>query len=361
MNYFSRIKSLDWTLMGFIVLLGASGLVTLASINSVLFRAQIIWYALFFVAVFVGVLIDWRWLLGSFWFRQGVYWISVSLLVFTNIQSGFIRGTKSWITFGDFQFEPVELAKFALIIILADFFSVRGRESWLAKNILISLVYMAIPFVLVILQPDFGSGIVLFFIWIGFLVMNGIDFRRMSVIAGVCILLVVVSWFFVLQPYQKGRITAYIFPEMDPYGASYNVIQSKVAIGSAGWFGKGYGLGTQTHLRFLPEPETDFIFASFVEEWGVVGGVAMLLLFLAVLFRITKIGMSVRNVRYQLVSIGFVIMLVIHMTINIGSTLGITPVTGLSLPFVSYGGSNLLTLSILVAIMQRITLESNQI
>jgi len=282
----------------------------------------------------------------------------VGLLIFTRLQSGTIRGTKSWIAIGGFQFEPSEFAKFALIVFLAGFFSRRGAQVWLGKNIALSLFYALLPTALVIMQPDLGSALVLLAVWMGFLLMNGLHVRRLLLLAGGFLLVAAASWFLLLEPYQKSRITSFVFPDRDPQGASYNVIQSKVAIGSAGWFGKGFGLGTQTHLRFLPEPETDFIFAALVEEWGVLAGGVVLLLFVLILFRITRIGVHARNSDYQLVSLGVVVVLLVHFLVNIGSTLGLTPVTGISLPFVSYGGSHLLTLSLLVAIMQRIKLES---
>ncbi|MDP3725062.1 MAG: FtsW/RodA/SpoVE family cell cycle protein, partial [Nanoarchaeota archaeon] len=147
-------------------------------------------------------------------------------------------------------------------------------------------------------------------------------------------------------------------PDRDPLGASYNVIQAKIAVGSAGFWGKGFGLGTQTHLRFLPEAGTDFLFSAYIEEWGIFGGIVLLLTFGFVVFRITGIGLRSRNNYYRFISLGAALLLLIHFFVNAGSNLGLTPVTGIPFPFLSYGGSHLLTLGILTSIIQRVTIES---
>lgn len=354
----NRFFKLDWVLLGCVIVLASIGLVTLYSLKVQMFYKQFIWYLFFFLIFLVSSNVNWRWILVHNWFRLVFYWLSVGLIIFSGFQSVTVRGTKSWIIIGNFQFEPAELVKIALILILASFFSKRHAEAWFGKNIIISLFYAALPAAIVITHPDMGAALVFMSVWFGFLVLNGIRLKRVLIIFSGFLILVAVGWMFVLRPYQKQRITAFLNPESDPLGASYNVNQAKIAIGSAGFWGKGFGEGTQTHLKFLPEAETDFIFAAFVEEWGLVGGVVLVLTFMALVSRILRIGLVARNNDFKFISLGVALVLVVHFFVNVGSNLGLTPVTGITLPFVSYGGSNLLTTAVMVSIIQRIKFES---
>ncbi|MAF79696.1 hypothetical protein CL629_01305 [bacterium] len=357
-TFFASLRRFDWFLVVGIVILSAIGLVSLASLNTELFNRQILWYVLFVLTILVGSQIHWRWLVGRGWFRQGAYWFFVLLILFTMFQSGTIRGTKSWIFIGSFQFQPSEFLKIALIFLLAGFFSRKFEGAWLGKNIFVSFLYAAIPSALVVLQPDLGTALVIMGVWVGFLFMSGFHLKRVIFMFFTLLFAGALSWFFLLQPYQKERITSFLFPDRDPLGASYNVIQSKIAVGSAGFLGKGFGFGTQSHLQFLPEAETDFLFASFIEEWGILGGIILLLTFLFVVFRIMNIGLRSANNDYRFISLGVALVLMIHFFINAGSNLGFTPVTGIPFPFLSYGGSHLLTLGVLISIIQRVKIES---
>ena len=356
--FFSQIRRLDLALTGGIFVLALFSLVSLYSFNRVLFQKQLIWYILFFLTVFFGSYVNWRWLITQAWFRHSLYWVSVFLVFIANFQTHSIRGTKSWISVGSFQFQPAEMVKLALILLLAGFFSRRYVEAWLGRNILISLFYAGLPSLFVILHPDLGSALVIMGIWLGFLFLGGFHLKRVLIIFFVFLLVAVIGWFFVLRPYQKDRFTGFLFPDRDPLGASYNVIQSKIAIGSAGFLGKGFGFGTQTHLQFLPEAETDFLFSAFIEEWGVLGGILLLLTFLFVVFSITGLGLFSRTNDYRFISLGVALVLMIHFFVNAGANVGLLPVTGIAFPFLSYGGSHLLTLGILVSIIQRVKIES---
>lgn len=348
----------DWVLIGSVLVFAAISLVTLSSINSDLFQRQFVWYAAFFLIFFAGSMIDWRWLINQGWFRQGFYWFSVFLVGAAALQTVTIRGTKAWLVFGGVQFEPAELVKVALILMLAGFFSKKHAEAWLGKNILTSFLYAVIPAAIMVTHPDLGSALVVLGIWFGFLFINGFYWKRALVILLIFSLSALLGWMFVLKPYQKDRITAFLNPSRDPLGASYNVIQAKVAIGSAGFWGKGFGQGTQSHLKFLPEAETDFIFAAYVEEWGIFGALILLANFVILIFRILKIGLLARNNGYRFIALGVALVFMIHFFVNVGSNVGITPVTGITFPLVSYGGSNLLTTAIIVSIIQRIKFES---
>ena len=355
---YRRLKALDWPLMAAIGFAAFCGLLVLASLNRELFERQIAWFVIAAGIVALAAVLDWRWLLSTGWFGHLIYWSAIALLVLSHFQTATVRGTKSWITFGWLTVEPVEFAKIGLIFVLAGFFSKKRTEAWLFKNLALSFLYLLIPTALVILQPDLGSAVVLCVIWFVFLATSGVHWKRMAALFSGLLLLAVFGWFFILKPYQKDRIISFVAPERDPLGANYNVIQSKVAIGSAGLWGKGFGLGSQSHLGFLPEPASDFIFTSFVEEWGIAGGFALLLTFLFIIFRMTAIGLKAGGNTLKFTALGVGAVLLAHLAINVGSAVGLTPVTGITLPFVSYGGSSLLTLAVLVSIIQRIKIES---
>jgi len=354
-----RLSHIDWPLLLGIIILSSAGLLSLASTNDTLFSRQLMWLVLSILVIFGATFIDWKWLGKQTWFLHLIYWGTTGLLLLSYFLPGSIRGTKSWIVIGGIQFEPAEFAKLALILVLAGFFSRRYVAAWHAKNIFLSFIYMAIPASLIFLHPDFGSAMVVGAIWVGLLLLSGINPKRF--LFGLVLVAIIASlgWTFVLKPYQKDRLTAFLFPERDPFGISYNVIQSKIAIGSAGFFGKGFGSGTQTQLNFLPEAQTDFIFAAFVEEWGIFGGLVLLLTFLLVLYRVMLIGLRSEDNYSKFVVLGALIVLLVHFFVNVGSNVGIMPVTGIPLSFVSYGGSHMLTMAVLTGIIQRIKLESS--
>lgn len=353
-----RFRHLDWGMLAALGIMALASLLSLASVAPAYFVRQLSWYVGFFIVVFVASQFDWRRLGARAWFRYGFYGFAVLLLVATNLLFSSIHGAKSWITIGGFQFEPVELTKVALIIIFAHFFSRRYVEAWYGKNILVSFFLMALPTVLVVIQPDLGSSLILIALWIAFLFMGSIHVKRL--LMGMCIAIAaaVLAWCFVLKPYQQDRITSFLFPERDPLGVSYNVIQSKVAIGSGGIFGKGFGGGTQARLHFLPAAHNDFLFASFIEEWGAAGGALLLFAFTFFLFRISAVGLRAKDNYSRFLALGGGVLFAVQAFINVGANLGFLPVTGLTFPFFSYGGSSLLTAALLVGIIQHIKVES---
>ena len=350
-------RNFDWLLLAGVMILGTASLVSLASSNIDLFWKQFYWYILALVMIFFGSRIDWRWLISQFWFRYGFYAVTLLFLVVSNFQSRTIRGVKSWIVIGGFQFEPAEFAKLALIFLLAGFFSRRHIQAWLGKNIFISFIYAAIPTILIAIHPDFGSAAVVLGIWVGFIFLSGVNYKRLALGAAIAILGAVLLWVFFLKPYQKDRVVAFVGGESDPLGINYNVIQSKIAIGSAGLLGKGFKQGTETQLKFLPEAQTDFLFAAFVEEWGLVGGVVVIAAFFLIISRIISIGLRARANDEKFVILGTALVFMAHFFINIGSNLGLMPVAGITFPFLSYGGSSLLTASALISIIEHIQLE----
>lgn len=353
-----QLKYFDWHLFFALFIIAIFSLLSLASFGNAFFYKQIIWYVISFIIIILSSQINWMWLKNQVWFRQFLYWFSVALLLFSQFQTSVIRGTKSWIVIGSFQFEPVEIAKIALIFMLASFFSKKYFVVWHFKNIVVSFLYVILPVGLTIIHPDFGSAFVLFIIWFGFVALSGVNKKRFFTSLFLGAIVAVLMWTYFLKPYQKDRLTSFIFPERDPLGASYNVIQSKIAIGSAGWLGKGFGQGTQTQLHFLPEAQTDFLFAAFIEEWGIIGGLALVLTFAFATFRIINIGLRAHNNDSKFMVLGSSLVFLAYFFINTGSNLGLTPVTGVNFPFFSYGGSNLLTTATLIGIIERIRFES---
>lgn len=353
------LRRYDLPLTGGILFLAAASLLTLASVSPTLFWRQSLWYFLgFLIAIFFSR-VDWRWLANRHRLISGFYLLSVTLLVLVYFFAPAVRQVRSWFVFGPFTFQPAELAKLALILIYAQFFSRRHLEASLFRNLFLSFLFLVPPLFLTFIQPDFGSAFVIFTIWVSFVLASGITWRQSIIGVFLFIILVSFLWLSVLQPYQKERIQSFLFPGSDPLGASYSVIQSKIAIGSAGFFGEGFGQGTQVQLGFLPEAGTDFIFAAFVEEWGLLGGLVLLGAFSLVVYRITKIGLKATGNFAKFVCFGAGVVLGLQFLLNVGSNLGFLPVVGLTFPFLSYGGSSLLTLLALIGIIQNISFESS--
>lgn len=270
-----------------------------------------------------------------------------------------IRGTTGWFRFAGLTFQPVELFKIILIIVFAKFFS-NKRDVNNPQTIFWSIAIMAIPSIFLYLQPDAGSLIVLVAIWFGFFII--MKLRRAYILSFVFawLLMAVCAWIFFLAPYQKQRIITFVNPAHDTSGSGYNVRQSKIAIGSGQFFGRGLGLGTQSSLNFLPEQETDFIFAVISESLGFVGGSLLILAYSVLLWRIIKLGYSIKDDFGALIAFGVFFWFAFQGLSNIAMNLGIAPVFGVPLPLVSYGGSSLIMSIIALGIVESVCLYSRR-
>ncbi|MGC9046854.1 MAG: FtsW/RodA/SpoVE family cell cycle protein [Minisyncoccia bacterium] len=347
-------KKLDWLLIcAWFFILGLS-LITLNSINFIYFQRQLVWIILSILVMFFGVLIDWKFLIFKKWFYYGLYLLSNFLLLISFLQPKIIRGTKSWLSFYGFQFEPAELAKISIIFLLAALFSKKYIIAWDTKNIIKFFIYTLIPTGLIALQPDLGSAIIVMSVWLSFLFLSGINWKKLLFFIVIFLFAFFILWNFYMAQYQKNRIIGFLFPNYDPLGINYNVIQSKIAIGSGGLFGKGFGNGTQVNLKFLPEPQTDFIFAAYTEQWGLIGDLILLGLLFLIIYRINIIGKLAQNNYEKFIVLGTIIILMANFFLNVGSNLGLLPITGVTFPFFSYGGSSLLTLTLLLVIVEYI-------
>lgn len=303
----------------------------------------------FFVLVFVAFF-DYRYIQR---YSTLLYFGTMAVLLGVLVFGTTVRGTAGWISFGIFQVQPVEFSKITLIIFLASFISKKKSELGEWARVIASLILSALLIFLVLKQPDLGSSIVLMSIWIGMILSSGLRWKHLLVLSILGSTLIAGSWF-MLADYQKDRINNFIHPESDPRGSGYNVLQAIVAVGSGGLFGKGIGHGSQSQLNFLPEKHTDFIYAVISEELGLVGALFVLILYLALLYRIKRIGeMASDNFGY-LISVGILIMFFVQIVINIGMNIGLLPVTGIPAPLLSYGGSSLVTTLLSIGLLLNI-------
>ena len=358
-------KNLDWAPLLAALMLVLLGLVTMKSFGQggdYFFTRQIIWALAGLLAFFISaIFIDWSFLKTNSIFLLMLY-LGLVLTLFLLILTGqAVKGASSWLKIGGLTIEPVELLKPVLVLVLAKYFSKRHVEIARFVHLFISFVYAAVPMALVMLQPDLGSAIVLGAIWLGMALVGGIKLRHLIFLFFTGLLITTIAWNFFLLPYQKTRMTAFINPQNDIRGSGYHAQQSVIAIGSGEIFGKGIGLGTQSRLEFLPEHETDFIFAAFAEEWGFVGVLFLLLFFGIIIWRILRTGIYGESNFEKLYAAGLAILLLFQSAIHIGMNSGVLPITGLGMPFLSYGGSSLVSFFLALGILESFSLRKKGI
>ena len=352
MKKFGFFRSIDWILFGALMPIFLAGLVTMTGFGGSqnFFSRQLLWIVVSIVIMFTIASLDVRFLRDSRYVVLG-YVGSLVLLVLVLVAGSTIKGSQSWFTFGSFSFQPTDIMKLFVILMCAKYFSRRHIEIARIKHVAISALYAVVPIGLIMLQPDFGSAMVVVSIWFGVAIVAGIKKRHLLVLGGIGLCTFLVAWFFLFKPYQKARIMTFIHPTSDIRGTGYNAYQSVIAVGSGGVIGRGVGYGTQSRLNFLPEYETDFVFAAFSEEWGFLGALILFVCFCVVFWRIMLHAMRGATNFETLFCVGFVIMLSVHSIVNIGMNIGLLPVTGIPLPFMSYGGSHILAESIGVGIV----------
>lgn len=341
---FSVFKNIDWLLFAATLPLLFAGLSVMNSFTgeSQYYGRQLVWIAIALAVFFIFSFIDFRFLRSS-GVLVALFLAATGSLILLFFVAGIVHGTKSWFSIGAFSLQPSDPAKLILILILAKYFSRRHIEIADVKHIIVSGLYALIIFLLVLFQPDFGSAIIIFMIWLGMVLVSGISKKHLLLVFLTGLSAFLVIWSFVLADYQKQRVLTFIHPLADVRGAGYNAYQSTIAVGSGELLGKGIGYGTQSRLKFLPEYETDFIFAAFAEEWGFIGVVILFALFGVVIWRIlTNAFYGATNFEI-LFGLGLVILFVSHFAVHIGMNIGLLPVTGVTVPFLSYGGSHLLT------------------
>lgn len=361
---FAIIRRFDWLLLSAVFLLICFGLAALYSIaisseqpNFLNFQKQVIFALIGLTLLFVLGAADYR-----FWQGLGgvTYAVAAGLLVIVLFLGRVISGTKGWFVFGGVNFQPVEIAKLALIIFLASFLSSRTISTKGLVNFLLSGLATAVLCVLVLLQPDFGSAVILFLIWFLLTLIAGADKRYLIGVVLLFALLFGLGWTYFFQPYQKDRIATFVNPQADPYDRGYHVRQAMIAVGAGGWLGRGLGFGSQSQLKFIPASQTDFIFAVIAEELGFIGVSVVLALWGVIFYRLGRAALRLKDDFASLFIIGVSIVFFCQVMINIGMNVGLLPVTGIALPFMSYGGSFLVISLMLVGLVQSMVARSQQ-
>jgi len=347
MRRFLSLRDFDWTLLGFVMILSVISVFEIysATLHTKFHgfqKLQILWIAGGLVAMFVMSIIDYHKLLSWIYWLYGFCLLSLIAVLAVGQR---VMGGKRWIRFpGGIHFQPSEWVKLVLIVVMARYFTnLAGRElTW--RDILQAIAVVAVPMLLVLKQPDLGTALTYTPVLLIGLFLGGIGWKRASVLVLVGVLGMGAIWMSgkVLKPYQKARLTSFMNPDSDPRGSGYQILQSKIAVGDGGVFGRGASRGTQTQGDFLPIPYTDFIFAAFSEEHGFVGAVLVLLLYFFILMRLIQNAQTAADLPGSFLVMGVVAVLIFQIAVNVGMVLGLMPVTGIPLPLMSYGGSSVL-------------------
>lgn len=355
-----KFLKLDWIILVTIILLLAIGFLALYSVSRGdsgtdlgNFKKQLISAVVGIILMFSIAFFDYRAL--SF-FSTKLYFVTLLVLCLVLFFGTTIRGTTGWIGFGAFHIQPVETAKLTMVIFLASFFSKKKSQLSIVVRITASVVLVCVPVYLIIKQPDFGSAMIIMLSWAVMLSISGISKKNLAILFLLGMTISFSSWF-VLRPYQKERLVNFVNPYNDPRGSGYNVIQSMVAVGSGSFLGKGIGHGSQSQLNFLPEKHTDFIFAVIAEEMGFLGAASVIFLLGLLLYRIKEVARLAGDNFGYLLAVGIMVMFFSQILVNIGMNIGVMPVAGVPLPFLSYGGSSLVAVFASIGIVESIYLH----
>lgn len=363
-HYLNILKKLDWIMVGTVGLISFFSLLSIYNLERggqiFYFRKQLIFIAVGFLLMISLSLFDYRSFKSYSSFTIILYLITLLALSAVLLVGRRIRGTVGWFSFGGIHFAPVEMAKLAVILLLAKYFSLRHIELYRIRHLVASFFYAGLPVFLVLLQPDLGSAFIILVIWFGLVIVSGIRFRHLVVILLIGAICFGATWALLLKDYQKERILTFLNPQKDPLGYSYNLIQSVIAIGSGQVLGRGLDNATQTRLHFLPEAHTDFIFAAAAEEFGFVVVVFLFALFALLVYRIIRTGMFAPDNFAKLFSLGISLMFLCQIVINVGMNMGLMPIIGIPLPFMSYGGSATMINFIALGILQSIRVRSSR-
>ena len=356
----NKFFKLDWVLIFSVMLLLVVGLLVIYSIsfdgsvlNATHLKTQIAAIIIGFALMFFLAFLDYR-KLDSY--STKLYFLMLFLLVVVLVVGKTVNGNTGWLGFSYFNIQPVELAKLVMIIFLASFLSKKRTQLSLVVRIVASVVLIFLPIFLIMKQPDLGSAVIILASWGILLSTSGITKKNLLILLILGGLVVSPGWFF-MKNYQKDRIMNFLEPSRDPNGSGYNVIQATIAVGSGQLFGKGLGHGSQSQLNFLPEKHTDFIFSVIAEELGFFGATAILVLFSIIFWRMKETANKARDNFGYLFVIGTMAMIFFQLLINAGMNMGVMPVAGITLPFLSYGGSSMVTLLAAIGIVQSVYLR----
>ncbi len=330
-----------WPLLVIAVSIALLGIITMDHFDGAnsLAPRQLVWLSIGVLAFFVCALTDVRFIRRTPVLLAG-YGAALALLTVLLVLGHTTMGAKSWFSFGLFAFQPSDFAKIVSIGLLAKYFSRRHMEIGYLSHVVVSALYMAGIVLLVLVQPDLGTAVILMTLWFGMILVSGIPLRHLIVVLFFGLIAAGGLWLFGLKAHQRARIMTFVNPAADIRGTGYNAYQATVAAGSGQIWGKGIGYGTQSKLRFLPEYQTDFIFAAYAEEWGFAGIILLLALYGLLLFQLLAIARKSSTNFDTLFTLGVLILFLAHIGFHAGINLGLLPVTGTTIPFMSSGGSH---------------------
>lgn len=358
------LKDFDKVLMVIVFIVCAGGLFVLHSatqvknlpfVESYVFR-QISWIVLAATLLILIVNISYQKFIDI---SYALYLINVIFLALVLIMGSERLGAQRWFAVGGFAFQPSEFIKISFILVLANIIGAKRADLKYARSLILPLIALALPFALVLVQPDLGTALLLLPIFFVMMYVGGARIKHLVILVLSGLATTPFFWH-ALRDYQKQRLLVFLNPNVDPLGAGYTIIQSKIAVGSGGLIGKGWLAGTQNQLNFLPERHTDFIFSVVGEEWGLLGSLVLILLFFLVAKRSLDIAGLTNDIYGKLVAVGIITLLTLQVVINIAMTIGFMPVVGIPLPFVSYGGSSMLTSFIAIALLLNIGMRRSR-
>ena len=340
---------------GLFILHSATQVKSLPFVESYVFR-QISWIALATVLLLLMINISYQKFIDV---SCALYAINVILLALVLILGRERLGAQRWFTMGDFAFQPSEFIKISFILVLASILGSKRVDLEYARGLILPLILLVMPFTLVVVQPDLGTALLLIPIFFAMMYVGGARVKHLVILVLLGLAAMPFFWHF-LRDYQKQRLLVFLNPNVDPLGAGYTIIQSKIAVGSGGLIGKGWLAGTQNQLNFLPERHTDFIFSVIGEEWGLFGALILILLFFLIVRRSLDIACFTNDMYGKLVAVGIITLLTLQVVINIAMTIGFMPVVGIPLPLVSYGGSSMFTSFIAIALLLNIGMRRSR-
>ena len=364
-GFFNIFKKYDFTFFGIAIVIFIIGIVNLysathASASSRLlniYKMQIIFFIISFLAGMVISFIRPKNFIQYSWL---VYIINILLLILVLILGDKGMGAQRWIVIGSIRFQPSEIMKISLVLILARWYSKKNADASLSfLNLAIPFLLTLLPACLIMNEPDLGTGILILLIFFTISFYRKMTWKSLAILALVGTVSSLVMFQFVLKPYQKNRVLTFLNPELDQKGAGYNAIQSKIAIGSGRFFGKGFKKSSQASLNYLPENHTDFVFSIFNEEHGFFGAIFLICLYLILLYRFVWLSTAVNQVFDSIVAIGLMSIFFWHVFVNMGMVMGLMPIVGLPLPLMSYGGSSLMTFGICCGIATSLSNSRN--
>jgi rod shape determining protein RodA len=358
------IENFDWSIIWVVFGIVCIGLLSIYSAlypqiqahpTNNLFIKQLIWLAIGFTLMCCSLFVDYQRLRAA---SPWIYAVIMLLLIVVLVAGKEVNGSKRWLEIAGFQFQPSEFMKVVIVLQLASYFSSQDVSSYPSlQKLILPVALVLFPVLLILAEPDLGTAISILAISTTLIFFVGVRWKYIAVMALSILPLILPVWEHVLKPYQKRRVLILISPDLDPLGAGYHIRQSKIAIGSGMLWGKGFLNGTQNKLHFLPEKHTDFIFSVWAEEWGFVGCAVLILLFCCLIFVTLRVAKRSKDRHGSLIVVGMSALILWQALINIGMVIGLLPVVGITLPFVSYGGSSLITLCLAIGLIENVSMR----